>query len=277
MEIKQHIGFRNECVPALLSYLKENGINFSYDKFISSLDITESDPHWKKISNYISMYKLSPITETIFSKEELSQAEWLCVRSTWRNGYPQPEDDYGYEELTYTREQYCAECGCGLVQCDAFRLKKQPNWRCRHFFELNWIGDELFISNVAKSVFENNAITGVTFHCVKNKKGTDEIADTHQLVVPFSLKKGMDIERTAITKVHLCQKCGETKYVYSGRGPMVFKKEIFNNVPDVVKTQEMFGDGHWTSKLILLRQKVYQTIIDNNLEKGLVFKKVELV
>ena len=276
MEIKQHIGFRNELAPELLSYLRKNSICFSGDKVISSLEITESNPHWEQINRYIKMYGISTITETEFSKNELSQAEWLRIRSIWKNGYPQPENDYAYEELTYTREQCCDECGCGLIQIDAFRLNKQTNWGKRHFFELNWVGDEIFTSNIAKTVFDKNKITGITFRCVKNKSNTDRIPDTYQLAVPFLLEKGLDLERTVFKKIYICPQCKETKYLHSGRGPIAFKKEIFTDAPDIVKTQEIFGDGHYATRLILIRQKVYQTIIENNLEKGLVFEKVEL-
>ena len=53
--------------------------------------------------------------------------------------------------------------------------------------------------------------------------------------------------------------------------------EIFEHAPDIVKTGEVFGDGHYIARIILINQKVYRAIVDNHLERGLVFEPIELL
>lgn len=279
MEIKNHIGFRNDEASELILYLFTNGIKFDYDEgcSISSLDIYESSPHWPVIAGYIQKYQLLSISETVFTKTELAQAEWLTLRSKWRNGYPQPENDYKYETITYTRDTYCPVCGCGLVQADAFRLKSAPKWGQRHFFELNWIGDEVFASETAKSILEENHISGVEFSVVKSKKGDQIFPNVYQLKISSLADCGLVEEKTGLKHISRCSHCGEIKYTANGRGPLVFLQKTFENTPDVVKTCEYFGWGHYASRKIIISQHVYRIICANHLDRGLVFEPVKLI
>ena len=56
-----------------------------------------------------------------------------------------------------------------------------------------------------------------------------------------------------------------------------FRSEIFDGAPDIVKTAEVFGDGHMSCRDILVRQKVYRLLVDAKLDGGLVFEPVELI
>ena len=91
------------------------------------------------------------------------------------------------------------------------------------------------------------------------------------------LEKGLVKEQTDLKKQSICPCCGKPKYAFSGRGPIAFKKDVFKNAPDVVKTFEEFGEGHFATRLIIVRQNVYQTIKANHLDRGLVFEPVKLV
>lgn len=276
MEINRHVAFRTDDYPDFIDYLKNNDIPHEIGEIISCLDIFESDPRWLFVSKYARENDFFCMSETIFSKEELLSAEWLRVRSAFRFGYPQPEGAFEYENITYSRKDYCKNCASGLVQVDSFRMKKAPKWGKRNFLELNWVGDELFISGIAKKILEEAQITGIDFCGVKNKPGTEFFDDIHQLLVPDLLDYGMIEERSPIRGFEVCPYCNVKKYVPSGRGMFVYRKDCFENAPDVVKTSECFGSGHYISRMIFVRQKVYRIITENKLDRALVFEPILL-
>lgn len=275
MEINKHICFNGDKEPEVLDYLNRNGIAFKKGELIS-LDIYESNPHWPQIAEFVKERKLFCRSEAIFSKQELSSAEWLTLRSMWRNGYPQPECAFEYESITYSSQNLCKECGTGLVQTDAFRIKKAPNWGKRHFMMLNWVEDELFIDDIAKNILLDNGITGMSFREVKDKKGKEILPNVEQLIVPHILPEGIVPELPAINDINHCTCCGIPKYHPSGVGMLTFRRDIFDNAPDIVKTAEVFGWGHSAPRKIIVSQKFYQTIVKNQLDRSLEFEPIAL-
>lgn len=281
MEIEKHVFFRVDEAPELLKYVFDNKLKNDYKEgdIAVSFDIYESSPHWVFISECVKKYNLRPQSQTIFSKTELANAQWLSMRSVWGNGYPQPESNFGYEKnITYSDEKLCSECGDGAVQIDSFRIKKLPNWGNRHFMMLNWVFDEIFVDDIAKEILQKEGISGISFLGVKDKKGIEFFENTNQVVIEKRLERGIVTEGiSSIDDIYVCSKCGVPKYHPTGIGMLAFKKEIFDGAPDVVKTAEIFGWGHAAPTEIIVSQKVYQTIVKNKLERSLVFQPIELV
>ncbi len=277
MEISRHICFKPHKVPEMVQYLRRNNVPFEDDEEMSVLDIYESSAHWPYIEKHVQSAKLFCLCETIYSSEELQNAKWLSIRSQWRFGYPQPEDDFNYENITYARRNCCPQCSSGLQQTNPFRIKKAPQWGKRHFAELNWIGDEIFLDGMARAVLLREGITGISFYDVYNKKGTECFDGISQLLVNTILDSGIQEETPSIRQVIPCPACGIVKFLPSGIGMLKFRREIFSNQPDVVKTCEVFGSDHYAARKILVRQKVYQTIIQNGIDRGLVFEPIGLV
>lgn len=54
--------------------------------------------------------------------------------------------------------------------------------------------------------------------------------------------------------------CGQKKFNYPQRGFMTFKKDVFINQPDFVKTNEWFGSGGSASRPIIISKKVRNII-----------------
>lgn len=277
MEILKRIPFRTDAHSELIDYLKDNGLQFDEGVIISAVEIFESNPHWPWIFDYAKQNNEQIYSETLFSAHELENAKWLTVRSQWRNGYPQPEGSFAYERITYSCKNHCGDCGTGLSQVDSFRIKKTPNWGKRHFMMLNWVPDELFLDDVAMTELSNVSLRGLEFRNVKNSKGTQILPNINQLVVSAVLPKGIVADRCSIDKIYECANCGIHKYHPSGIGMHAFRKEIFEGAPDIVKTEEVFGWGHVASRLIIISPKMYQVIIKNKLDRGLVFEPIELV
>lgn len=276
MKIKKRIVFDRESDPHLVNFLLKNGVPFEAGD-PTVLEINDDHPAWPEIEAYVTQNDLLCLSETSFTKMELANADWLRIRSQWRFGYPQPEDDFNYENITYTRRDYCPICSSGLVQTNPFRIKKAPKWGARHFAELNWVGDELFVDDTAKEILTLEGITGISFLEVVNKKGVEAFSNIHQIQVGGILDLGLQANRASVREMALCPECGIPKFLLSGIGMLSFRKEVFDNQPDFVKSGEIFGSGHYASRIILVRQKVYQTIVKNGLDRGLVFEPVELV
>ena len=277
MEINKHIVLTTGALPELTGYLKDNRIACHEGSYYTSFDIYESSPHWEYIQKFIYENGLLCQSNPVFLDNEVREAEWMRIWCQWRCGYPQPEDAFMTGKVTYSREKYCHACDCGEVQIEPFRMKKEPKWGKRHFAELNWVGDELFLSKTAKNALESNHITGISFLPVNNKKGNESFDDIFQLVVPCVLDAGMVEELTDFDKISYCSNCSKKKYVPSGTSIKSFRKEIFSNAPEVVKTFEIFRDMRYAAREIIVHQRVYRVITENNLERGLVFEPIRLV
>jgi hypothetical protein len=273
MDFKNHIAFRADDSLELVEYLEANGIDYNKGEIVSALDILESDPHWESVSKIIGDDR-HYITETVFSKEEMRSAEWLNVRSVWRYDYPQPENKY--REITYNG-QMCPECWGGLAQIEAFRFKRAPKWGKRFFLTTNWEDDILFVSDQAKAMIESAKVSGVTFREVKNKSGTETFPDIHQLVVHNILPEGLVWEDSCVDEILVCDKCGRSKFAPNGRGQFVFRKNTFDNAPDIVLSSEFFGRAHYNQRLLIVSQKIYQMIIKNKMDRSLEFEPIKLI
>ena len=276
MNIKKRIVFSARCHPNFTTFLLNNGIPFEEGDPIV-LEICVDNPAWTAIEAYVTENDLLCTSETYFTKMEIENADWLSIRSQWRNGYPQPEDAFAYENITYTRENFCQVCGCGLHQVQPFRLKKEPKWGKRHFMMLNWIDDELFISTRAKEFFQKSNFSGFQFATVYDRKGNAPMSNIHQLTAPYLLNAGLNPDSLSINATYACPVCGIKKHHLSGVGQLEFNRDIFINAPDIVKTSEVFGWGKSASRQILIRNSVYRFVVENHLEQGLIFEPIALV
>lgn len=271
------VNFRKEDAKDLVMYLKNNKLTFEEGNILSTVCVNEDSEHWDFIDKQISKRDLFYTTEMFFSPEELSEAKWLSVYSERRVGYPQPEKNFGYQEITYNSDSYCDHCGAGLIQQDDFRIKKAPSWGKYDFMELNWIGDELFVSDKAKQVLLENEIEGISFRTVKNSKGLENLAGISQLIIEEGLGSALIHFQEGIKQEEVCKKCGITKYTLSGEATLKYRRTAFPHGPDFVKSKEIFGSGQYAAKQVLISQKAYRVLILNKLDKGLVFEPINLV
>ena len=278
MDYKQRIVFRDDEHKKLIKFLDEQKIKYEHDASISLivLEILESSKFWPAINKYLIENKMLPYTEGVYSKDEMEQAEWLTMRSKWRWEYPQPAGDGGYQHITYSEKNYCDECGSGLVQTNSFRVKKTPKWSKKNFLMLNWIDDELFVSNNAKKILSNSDLSGFEFIDVVKLEPDAILEDINQLKVNSVLSPGLVDQDHTIRETTKCKKCGVVKYAITGRG-LVYKKKTFRNDVDIVNSFEVFGWGYAAPRAIFVNQKFYQVIISNGLDKNLEFEPIKLI
>ena len=277
MEINRHICLRLEENPELFLYMDKNGIPYDGTGGLCSFDILESEPHWDNIRRLLGNQKYFCLYNTIYTKEELAAAQWLTVRSIWRCGYPQPESGTSFEVITYSPEGRCTNCGGGMRQISAFRMRKTPKWGRRHFMMLNWIGDELFVNDDAKKLLSDSGLTGFGFGDVYDKTGKEILPCVNQIVVHNLLPAGLAPKEPTINRTYTCPDCGRIKYHPIGIGPCAYRREIFENAPDIVRTNELFGWEYWVQRDIIVSKNFYRFVVDNQIDRGLEFEPIELV
>lgn len=279
MKVRHRIVFNKESISLeFLNFLREKKAKFSDDGTNLVVVYLIEEDEWKdELYQFLKKEHTPSKIESIYSKEEMEKANWYRVRSKFRWEYPQPEDCSNYVYITYDSTNYCDVCGYGLRQKADFRIKKNPKWGKRNFLMLNWVEDELFISNKAKEIISNSDIKGYKIYDVINNKTYKPIDDIQQIYIDEVLQPGLINEEQSIKEVLRCHKCGYVKYIYTGRG-FTYKKDVFEGLNvDIVKSSEMFGDGLMCARLIFISKNLYKLLISNSLDKDLVFEPIAIV
>lgn len=272
MRVKHRFVFRS-AEDNIVSFLQSRRINIDYDKMLNVFEIYEDNVDFCDVKELLNTYNSTSLTQCIYTRKELDLAEWLTVRSTWQNDYPQPEDNFGYIKATYDTSNYCKTCENGLVQNNNFILKKKPNWGSKNFMMLNWVPDELFISDRVESVFCENNVKGLDYLKTYNRS-KNEIKGTKQIYIQKTLDYGIKSE--SIEKEVVCDEC-KFKKTFTKTGYIYYDKHVFDNINiDLIKSCEKYGEVGCAST-IFINQRVRKLIINNNFARGLVFEPIQLV
>jgi hypothetical protein len=111
-----------------VNILATHGINveLGYDSF----DIEEGIIY-QELLPFLNKLKAQIFYGTLYDEEEIDSSSLLVYNGSWTNGYPQPENDFGYIGITFNKENYCKICGTGLIQQSPFLLKKEPKWKTK--------------------------------------------------------------------------------------------------------------------------------------------------
>jgi len=273
MRIRYRFAFRTDQAD-VTEFLKEKGISYTSTSGVSVFFLFEDDACFDDVKSFFESHEIgSCLHESIFTQREKRDAEWLCVRSTWRPTYPYPTEDKGYVHFTYDTKAYCSSCGAGLMQKNSFMIQKKLHWSSRNFFMLNWIHDELFLSPKAQNLLSDSQLTGFRFMSVFDKSGR-VYPEISQLFIENTLKPGLSTE--CIRKVLDCPKCGRTRFLLNPGG-LKYARGAFEGVEaDIVKSDEQFGEITCSRKLFV-SQRMYQALTASGLDRCLVFEPVELV
>ena len=275
MEINRHFCFRTEY-SSIIQKLDQNEVKYDICDGMVVVDILESNSAWPFIEECLGQYSIPTLKETFFDEEEMRTAEWLSVRSKWHNGYPQPEAGKRYMDITYSKEAFCSQCGVGLVQNAPFCIKSSPKWGKRCFMSLNWVQDELFVNDKVRNLFQTENYSGIRFIDVLNKGGTGTLPDIYQMRIDNYLDAALVSCTPSIDAEYECLSCHQKKYHPTGRGKLIFCREAFQGMPDIVKTAEYFGWGCGANRRIIVSQKVYRFVMEKALGRSLVFEPIEL-
>lgn len=244
---------------------------------IAVLEIYEDNEYWSEINELMEKHSCIPIIECIYTKQELKEAEWLTIRSTWRNEYPQPDDDYAYMSITYDNSNFCSSCGSGLIQKDNFRLRMAPQWGKSNFYSINWVYDELFVTDLVKEEIVKNKLQGISFRPVIKHKTGEILQNINQIYVENTLSNNLIIKPEEIEEEIYCPKCKEKKYIVSGKLIPRLNKEDIDNSLDIIKTKDKFGDGLMCSSKVIISHRMYKVLNDNGFDKNLFFVPIEML
>ena len=272
MRIKHRYGFSNSKI-SILEFLSKQEIELERTELATVIELFEDDVSYSIITEFLESQNIRPIiSETVFTQDEISEAQWLSVRSIWHNGYPQPQNS-DYISSVYDTMNYCDKCDKGLVQKGSFTIKKEPNWGRRNFFMLNWVHDELFASSRAVQILKNSSLTGFSFLDVLTKS-TGILQGTKQIIIEKQLEPALSSE--SIAETFICAKCNSEKYIRSV-GIVRYDKRAFMNIQeDIVKSQEKFGQ-RTCSSMLLITQRFYKVLTENQLDRSLIFQPIGLV
>ncbi len=136
---------------------------------------------------------------------------------------------------------------------------------------LNWIF-EFFARNEVFEVLKQNKITGFEpLEAIHHRKGT-ALATIKQLKVVEQAPAGVVDDNLVRDK----RPCEHIKYNVPTRGMPKVKSNIFENMPDLVRTHEWFGSGHGAFQLVLASAKFVKLYVDNKW-RGLAITPLELI
>lgn len=280
MRIKHRFTFlKEQDTNNIVNNLSNKGISYTLSSGIPfiTFEIFEDEKVWDEVNVLMAKHNILSLKECLYSKEEYNNAAWFLIRCKWRWEYPQPENQFEYKQLTYDSSNYCNKCGCGLNQRDSFKIKKSPNWGKRNFLLFNWVEDELFINSDAEVVLLKHNLKGFLLKDVKNVKTNKPIDDIKQIYVNDILEPGIVNQNNTILSETKCNACGCSKIIITGRG-VIFDKEVFRYIKnDIIKSYEVFGDGHMCARMIFVSRNLYKAMMESGLGKDLIFEPVMLI
>jgi hypothetical protein len=261
---------------------------------INVLNVTEDQPEWPEVERLVAKScSGTHFVSTLFTKAELDTAEWLQLSALGHHGYPQPEEDFGYQEATYDVSDYCPTCGIGGVQKAPFRLRAEFKASRSQIVQLNWVFDEFFLRDEAREGLRRAAITGVEYLAPTLHKTNRQSQQVAQMVVKTKLPPALDpiglqpvtckpeneewhaVQRLRLSEPEKLVHCGRLKYHATHKGSYRFDRDAFTGVPDVVKSHEWFGSGASARRLVIVSQRFRQAVVRSNW-RGVSFEPIEL-
>jgi hypothetical protein len=289
----------NRNIKKAISILDRFAIKYVYKKDLESIitsfkynlevKLYEDEEHTDELIRKLKSFDFLHQVGTVYEKVDITNADWFWITSG-EHQYPQPEDDFGYLNVTFNLDNYCSTCGIGKTQNNPFRLKTIPKQPKNQFWGLHWEHDSIFVRLVAKKIIESERIKGVEFKNVVLHKKNLNIGDFDQLIINTELEKGLItgnlktvtckyMNEEDITLSEGCRNskdsnfCSRLKHNFPIRGGLTFNKSVFNGVPEIVKSNEWFGSGANAFKLILVSKRMKELFESNKL-KGLKFTPI---
>lgn len=250
-----------------IRYKKTPGLHGHY---LLTFEIPESDPRWARVAELIRQKGSKSFVNTIFTNEEILNAEWVRLTPNFEQGYPQPEETWVTNPINYAN--YCRQCGT-FEQETSFRLKREPTLGKNDFMTLYWTY-AVFCTPTVPSELRVHQIHGYELWDAIIHGTNQPSKKVSQLFVPHVAGPGLvrvdDLRRVT------CPLCGVTKYFPHMRGVMYLKRKAITPGLDMMQTHEWFGDGHSAYREVLISNRVAHLIVENGW-RGVRLKSVELI
>ena len=277
MEIIHLVNLNSRLDSALLKKVQK--LNIPYESLelpgglseLITIEISESDPKWKKIKDRLAKFDVPHFCQTFFSDDEILDSEVIRLIVTYENGYPQPEDTWVSTTPNY--DVHCTKCGIHR-QIAPFEIKSEPKLQKNDFMTLYW-GSPVFVTNQVLHTLEHESFTGfepwnVLIHASKTASNKIKQLKVLQLTSPGLL----DGEELGYED---CKECGERKYYSHMHGAMSYLRDSFPADFDIVCSQEWFGAGGASAyREVFVRNNIAEIVL-SNVWQGAMMKVVKLV
>jgi hypothetical protein len=282
MDIKHRISINSKKDAEFMSAIIELGIDHKAIELpggsskLVTFVIAESDPRWETVAKLIKSYKdyeiygPGDLFETVFSEDEIRNASWLRLKSTFEQGYPQPKPHWPIKQLSY--DIICPKCAI-YRQTHPMRLAKEPNLGRKSFMSLIWAAEIFCTPEVILGLESIQARGYEVWDALIHKTGKPS-ERVRQLYVPGIASPGVIIDDDLERKI--CPVCGTTKYYPHVKGTMYLKREVLLPDTDFMLTHEWFGHGLLAWREMLVSKRVANFVLDKGWG-GVRFKVVELV
>lgn len=208
----------------------------------------------------------------VYSKKEIETSELLRIIPNTYCGYPQPEMDDSYFEVSYDPNSVCPKCLQGGVQKNPFQMFK-PKIGKSDIAGIHWVL-ELIITQRLKEIIEAEGLTGVEFWPVVNYRKKTEYEGLYQLFITNEMPPmSPEAEIVRAPDVRECE-CGKKGYVR--KGVPVYSRESLVNIKDFNKTHEWLGGGETTWQSKIVTKKVYD-LFQQHKVRGVRFEPVKII
>lgn len=222
--------------------------------------IIEEDENYFKIKPYLEKWQMVDIRFPDFTLKELKESPLSAKNGSWQHGYPMPDMDRGYLYNTYDTTDYCENCGVGLKQKNAFRIKNDPPKGKKRIFKLIWIDDELFVD---KSIYADIIRPlGIKSREVVIHKKNISSENFVQLILPTT-EEQLELHNNYPRKV--CDICHRVKFQAM---PIGFYPLYKNIKYPIFKSKEYFGEGANAFKRVFIVKELRDKLIDLKIEKN---------
>ncbi len=258
----------DNAIKALNLKYKKNP--FPGEGYLIHIDIYESATVWPQIEALIWQKNALDVFDTVFTPEEILQAEWVRLIPIFEQGYPQPYTTWVTNPINY--KGHCPACGA-FQQAASFRLKKEPHLGRQDFMSLFWTY-ALFCTPHVFDELEAHGIRGYEKWDAIIHKTALPSQKVSQLYVPTVANPGL--VRAEDLKREICSACGFTKYYPHMRGVMYLARTALVSDVDILQTYEWFGSGHSAYREFLVSNRFAKLILEKGW-RGIKLKVVELL
>lgn len=240
--------------------------------YLITFAIEESDPRWPLVAELIREKNTLDLFNTIFSNEEICQAEWVRLIPRFEQGYPQPKVGMMWRDIAY--ENACRHCGAGYRQIRPLRLLREPQLGKYDLMSLFWTYS-LFCTPRVTEVLRTHEIRGYEVWEALLHRSNEPSQTVAQLVFPYVSKGGL--ARQDRLHPRTCPECGITTYAPHLRGRMRYQRKALHAGLDIQLSEEWFGNGGRSPyREILISNRLARLIIEEGW-RGAALKPVDLV
>ena len=226
------------------------------------------------LSQYIDLITTLTSMKVYFSdrQEEIEESELLTIIPNAYCGYPQPDMDGSFREISYDINSACSKCSNGMIQNAPLRMVK-PKLGKNDITGIHWVY-EYVITLKLKNLIEQAGLTGHEFWPLIDHKKKTPFEELYQLFIknvmpPMSTKA--NIVRSP--GIELCD-CGKTGFML--KGIPAYERESLKSIQDFNKTHEWLGGMKGTWQLPIVSKRVYDLVKENNI-RGVRFEPVQLI